>query len=158
MWISVTYLLFSVDNCLPIHAAKGHEVFVTWWWAEAMSWVFGLCNYGHSWMPTTLPWNTRILWRFKYESRAANSNALGRETSSEWGHGGRKECKCHCIYNVIMLKCAFISFHFHSPNIIKLVFINSWAGSSSYAWNQRTLLVRRTDCYHCKNFFPKILS
>ena len=78
----------------PISAVKGHKVSFAWWWSKAVSRVSRLRYYGYPWMSTSLSWDTRILWRFKYENRAANSNAFSWETSTEWGHGRRKECKC----------------------------------------------------------------
>lgn len=133
-------------NHLPIIAGKGHKIFVTRWWSEAMLGVSRLGNYGYSWMPTALPRNTRILRRLKHESGTANSDALGRETSTKRGHGRRKECKYQIYF--------YIGFTFHLAKVDKIL-SRFRAGPSSPAGDQRTLLIGRTDCHNCKKILTK---
>lgn len=97
-----------------IYAAKRYKIFITWWWSEAVSGVSRLCDHGYTWMPTPLPWNTGVLWRFKYESRAASSFTLGWETSIKWSHGGRKECKSSAL--------VYDEFAFTSCSLVLLSF------------------------------------
>lgn len=73
--------------------AERRKICHPWWWSEALPWVSGFRNHGYLRMPATLPWYTRILRRFEYESGAANSITSGWEAGTEWSLGGRKECK-----------------------------------------------------------------
>ena len=123
------------------------DIYIAWWWQEAMSRVSRLCNNGYSWMPTSLLWNSRILWRFKYEGQAGNSFTFGWETSPEWGYGRRKECKADASRPSIIKPFVLLYFFM----VLFSIFTFSWSGSSSLTWNQRTLLVGRTNCYHCNS-------
>lgn len=113
---------------------EGCNLSITRWWSKAVSWMSRLCNYGYWWMPTTLPWNTRLLWRLKYENRTAGSVAVGWEISTEWSHGGRKECK---LYSFKL----FVSISIYPPSLLLLFFCSVsfnalyYVGSPSLAWN-----------------------
>jgi len=117
-----------------------------------MSRVSRLCNNGYSWMPTSLLWNSKILWRFKYEGRAGNTLTFGWETSPEWGYGRRKECKDDASRPSISKPFVLLYFFM----VLFSIFTFSWSGSSSLTWNQRTLLVGKTNCSHC-NFSSQVI-
>lgn len=86
-----------------INAAGRCQIFNSWWWKKALSGVFGLFNNGYPWMPTSLPWNTRILRRFKHEGGAANSTTLGQATSTIRSHGRREKRKLYQKLNAAFL-------------------------------------------------------
>lgn len=102
----ITLLMLAACRC---------KIYITWWWSEAVPRVSRFCNYGYSWMPTSLPWNPRILWRIKYESWTTGSSPSGWEASSKWGHGGRKECKAWTL-KALSVRGNFLSLVYHSAN------------------------------------------
>lgn len=98
-------------------AARRCKIYITWWWSETVPRVSRFCNYGYSWMPTSLPWNPRILWRIKYESWTTGSSPSGWEASSKWGHGGRKECKAWTL-KALSVRGNFLSLVYHKVLIV----------------------------------------
>lgn len=80
---------------LVADAAGRCQIFASWGWKKALSRVFGLFDNGHSRVPASLPWNTRLLRRPKHEGGAASSFALSRKTSSKRSHGRREKGLTH---------------------------------------------------------------
>lgn len=107
--------------------------------------VSRLSDHGHQWMPTALSWDTRVLRGFEYESGATDSIAAGRKAGTKRSQRGRKECECFRFSVSLVKMTLFIVCS------AWLTFFFAMIGESSHAWDQRTLLVRRTMRYHSKD-------
>ena len=63
---------------------------------------------------------------------------------------GEKNVNANVFVLHLCILISWFTFNFD----LYLIFIV--VGSPSHAWDQRTLLVRRTDGYHCRNYLPSL--
>lgn len=81
-----------IKKWLVLLSAKGIKICIAGRWSQTLPRVPWFCSYGYERVPTSLSWNTGILWRPKYESGTTSSLASCRKTGFKWSHGRREDC------------------------------------------------------------------